>query len=192
MLGLQPDSVHRCSTFFLLQLFHRAHNHTLPGDPAKIVAEVRLLDGYGRSTGTKEATPFDRPPLAGLWHKHYLADNAVARNVQIGLGGPKLKRIPEIAQPFMPITLKNIPDLARALINNVYIERQQRGKLTGQWIVFARHEDQNYYLCIGHHDDGDSVVLQNVKACIQDFPFLRSVVEASGAPPCLHHRSEHL
>jgi hypothetical protein len=176
MLGLQPDSVRRCSTFFLLQLFHRARNHALPGDPAKIVAEVRFLDGYGRPTGTKDAMPFDDPPLAGLWHKHYLADNAVARNVQIGLGGPSLKRIPKIARPFMPLTAKNIPDLARALINNVYIERQQHGKLTGEWIVFAKHEGQNYYLCLGNHDDGDPAVFQNVEACMQDFPFLRSVI----------------
>lgn len=179
MLGLQPNSIHRCSTFFLLQLFHRARNHTLPGDPAKIVAEIRLLDGYGRPTGTKDATPFDGPLLAGLWHKHYLADNAVARNVQLGLGGSKLKRIPKIAQPFMPITPKNIPDLARALINDGYIERQQKGMLTGQWIVFAKYEDQNYYLCLGNHDDGDPVVFQNVEACIQDFPFLRSVIRGS-------------
>jgi hypothetical protein len=65
---------------------------------AKIDAELRGLEGtFHRSTGTRPAEPFTRPPLKGLWKKHYLVGGrrSFAMNVKLGAGrnGREFRRI---------------------------------------------------------------------------------------------------
>ena len=178
--GLSDDTILRCSTYFLFELFVRARCHSMPGDPAKIIAEIRLLEGYGRQTGTKEAALFDELPLRGFWHKHYLTDNSLAKNLQLALGGPKLKRlrglIEEQRKPGATHLLpEDVPDIAWA-ITALYPKRAERGELTGEWIVYAKHEGKNYYLSLGNHREGDEVVFARIsQTCSDEFHFIASL-----------------
>jgi hypothetical protein len=86
-VGLAMAAPDRCSTIFMFDLYVRAF-FPVPGDPRKIVAEIRALEGLGRSVGTKPAEAFKHPPLRGLWKKHYLVGglDSLARNIKIGFG----------------------------------------------------------------------------------------------------------
>ena len=48
IIGLRSPLIGRCSMFFLFQLYCAARVSVLPfGDPVKIAAEARALEGFG-------------------------------------------------------------------------------------------------------------------------------------------------
>jgi hypothetical protein len=52
-------------------------------------------------------------------------------------------------------------------------ERGSQGKLTGEWIVFAKEDAGNYYLGIWPHTASDERIASSIKAaCVPEFPFL--------------------
>jgi hypothetical protein len=53
-----------------------------------------------------------------------------------------------------------------------YRERSQSGEITGEWIIFARQNDVNYYLTLGSHTEGDEAIRQRVLDCCAEFPNL--------------------
>jgi hypothetical protein len=179
-VGLAMAAPDRCSTIFMFDLYVRAF-FPVPGDPRKIVAEIRALEGLGRSVGTKPAEAFKHPPLRGLWKKHYLVGglDSLARNIKIGFGRKQkaLHRI--VAQHWNPKTAHLPPEavsrnIADAVVG-LYAERSRAESLTGQWIVYAQHEGRKYYLCLALHDEGDAAIFDRIKnGCIGEFPFLQS------------------
>jgi hypothetical protein len=170
----------------MFEVYCRARVPTLPGDPAKIVAEVRGLEGLG-SSGTRAAEEFDRPPLRGFWKKHYLVGGmgSLAKNIMLGLGKKRrgLRRI--VQEHWNPATAHLPPEaVSRNIANaitNLYADRSLAQELTGEWIVFARHEGQNYYLCLAMHEEvrGDpNVLVERIKnGCVPEFPFLQQQLE---------------
>jgi hypothetical protein len=130
------------STILMFDLYVRAF-FPVPGDPRKIVAEIRALEGLGRSVGTKPAEAFKHPPLRGLWKKHYLVGGmgSLGANIQIGFGRKQkeLRRI--VAQHWNPKTAHLPPEvvsrnIADAVVG-LYAERSRADGLTGEWIVYA-------------------------------------------------------
>jgi hypothetical protein len=175
VIGLRPPLTDRCSMSFLFQLYCSAR-----GDPAKIVAEVRALEGFGRSS-TRPAEEFDRPPLRGFWRKHYIVGgmSSFAKNVVLGLGkkSSELRRI--IKEHYNPSTA-HLPseaisrNIAEA-VTDVYQQRALAQNLTGEWIIFSHHEGQNYYLCLATHDEAQSapnILAERIGGCVSEFPFL--------------------
>ena len=58
--------------------------------------------------------------------------------------------------------------------------------MTGEWIVYAQHENQNFYLCLAKHNDGDEDHYEKIRErieriCMREFPFLKDVFH--GPPP---------
>jgi hypothetical protein len=185
-IGLRQLIIERCSLLFTFQLYCSARVPTLPfGDPVKTAAEVRALEGFGQSR-TKPAEEFDRPPLRGFWRKHYIVGgmSSLALNVKLGLGkkSRELRRIvrkhwnPDTAHLPPEVVSQNIADAVVAK----YWERARAQSLTGEWIVFARHEAQNYYLCLATHDEARAnrtVLVERIKGCTSEFPFLLEQLE---------------
>jgi hypothetical protein len=140
----------RISRLLLFQLYCCAHVPAIAarlGDVAKIDAELRGLEGtFGRSTGTRPAEPFARLPLKGLWKKHYLVGGrrSFAMNVRLGGGkkGREFRRI--VASRHNPDTNHLPPqEVAGHIAHDVvqlYADRARAQELTGEWIVFAKHE----------------------------------------------------
>jgi hypothetical protein len=170
----------------MFEVYCRARVPTLPGDPAKIVAEVRGLEGLG-SSGTRAAEEFGRPPLRGFWKKHYLVGGmgSLAKNIMLGLGKKRrgLRRI--VQEHWNPATAHLPPEaVSRNIANaitNLYADRSLAQELTGEWIVFARHEGQNYYLCLAMHEEvraDPNVLVERIKnGCVPEFPFLQEQLE---------------
>lgn len=64
-------------------------------------------------------------------------------------------------------------------------ENWMRGKgvaeITGEWIIYARHEKLNYHLCLGTHEKEyhNDLRSQINAVCCNEFPFLESFLDNS-------------
>ena len=135
-----------------------------------------MLEGGDSLTQTKKASKFSRDPLKGLWHKHFFSAHFVAQNISVGLSGGKLnKLINEVMNPEKSdvITKEMISDLVHRATHEPLENRATDNKLTGEWIIFAKRNDMNYYLCLSTHEAGDENIYQRIyDNCLRDFPFL--------------------
>ena len=53
-------------------------------------------------------------------------------------------------------------------------EERTKKTLTGEWIVFQKHNEQNYYLTLAAHNEGDQNIYSRVKDVYEfDYPFLK-------------------
>jgi hypothetical protein len=67
-----------------------------------------------------------------------------------------------------------VDELTQRLIKGAMEERDSSQRLTGEWIVFAKHNGQNYYLCLARHNEGDELIFSRIKQiCFREFPFLQ-------------------
>lgn len=170
----------RYSLLFLIGLFIGTKQGSL--NPWKVVAEISALEGKGPLTNTKGPAAFTRDEeLLGLWHKHYLAEGIapLACNIKNALksyGIPYFEaRVKKVLQTGIPefVTAEDIPLIASDITFNNYAKRAEEGRLTGEWIIFAKHENLNYYLCLGNHGSDIAELRSNIeKMCFQEFPFL--------------------
>jgi hypothetical protein len=168
----------RYSSMFVLNMILYEKLHGI--NPFQIVDEIRAIEGESGITKTKAASEFTKPPLSGLWHKHFFSARFMPKNILNQLGNGKLKAIvEEVLDPENSpvVTEEMINELSHRVTLETFESRATKGKLTGEWIIFARHDGQNYYLCLATHDTGDQKIYDNIKAgCFGEFPFLASVL----------------
>ena len=126
-----------------------------------ILDDIGGLEGATntRPTRTKAAAPFEGSLLSGLWHKHYFQAAFIPKNVSNhwkpkGNSKNLLGRFGAIMQDQAIPYEKKAGALSHAFVLDGYRERGESQKITGEWIVYARHQDVNYYLgssgfCVG-------------------------------------------
>lgn len=138
------------------------------------------LEGIKTTSGTKEATPFRKPPLQGLWHKHFFSARHLIKNVgvrwNLGDGGNKdlSAMIESVAREYGENTDLWPNVLAHRLVVEGFEERASRG-LTGDWIIYGKHQGENFYLDLATHDEGlaPERLLQKLRnGCLAEFPFI--------------------
>ena len=182
-IGLDTAAPNRYSILLVLGLFGGYKSGHL--NPAKIIHEIKALEGIGTSSQLKPASLFKHPPLKGLWHKHYLEDGLrpFAINIQKGLkkhGIPFVKqRILEaqIAGEERYVSIEDCKLIADDVIHGNWMRLAKSEALTGEWIVYAQHEGKNYYLCLGKHDSGDDELRKQIEVvCCQEFTFLTTLL----------------
>lgn len=179
LIGLDQVAPGRYSALLVANLLGGA----LSGrqNPAKIVREIELLEAGG--TGQFKRPKQNRhPPLKGLWHKHYMQDGlaSLAMNIDKGLnwfGTPFFEqkiREAEEAGELRYLEPEDVPALVDDIVSGNYRRLADKQALSGEWIVFAKHEGQNYYLTIATHDnDTHERVRQQIDdVCCVEFPFL--------------------
>lgn len=183
MIGLSAAAPQRYSVLLALQLLGGAMSGVQ--NPAKIIREIEELEA-GLSGQLKAPIQNRYPPLKGLWHKHYMQDglSSLAMNVQKGLskyGIPFFeKKIQEAKDAGEERFLS--PEDVPALVNDIVSGNRQRlaedHAITGEWLVFAKHEGQNYYLTIATHDsDTHQHVREQIEqVCCVEFPFLAQLM----------------
>jgi hypothetical protein len=183
-IGLEQAAPGRYSLLLVLALFGGAQSGML--NPAKVVHEICALEGIGPPSKLKPPIQNKHPPLKGLWHKHYLEDGrrAMAINIKKGLGRFGLplvqQRVEEAAAAgeqryIMP---EDIEAIATDAVYGNWMRLAAAEALTGEWIVYAQHEGQNYYLALATHDSSthDQVRQQIDALCCQEFPFLADLL----------------
>jgi len=183
VIGLEAAAPSRYSILLVIELFGGCKSGRL--NPAKVIHEIKALEGIGAPSQLKPAIPFKRPPLKGLWHKHYLEDglSSMAFNLKRGFdkyGIPLFKQRMREAQETGEeryVTTEDCKLLADDVVQGNWMRLASASALTGEWIVYAQHEGANYYLCIGRHDSGDDNLRKQIDAvCCQEFPFLGTLL----------------
>lgn len=151
-------------------------------DIYSVLDELDYLEKINPTSRTKAESQFKRAPLAPFWHKHFFSARHVVANVGVrwnlkGEGNRDLDTlIAEVAQAH-----GDDPDvwpdmLVHKLVVEGFEDRCVRG-LTGDWIVFAKHEGCNYYLDLATHTEGVGDAAKTLYAklkdvCNAEFPFL--------------------
>ncbi|AGG89586.1 MULTISPECIES: hypothetical protein [Rhodanobacter] len=151
-------------------------------DPHQVISEIKHLEGLGPSLQTKEATEFKGSVLKGLWHKHFLPilPSTFAHNIINHFGKNGLEKLVnnvfDSAQSDV-VTSEMVRELSRRVVEESIVDRGSAGKLTGEWIIFAKENGQNYYLSISPHASGDENIAANLKGgCSHEFPFIAKYV----------------
>lgn len=177
-IGLDAIAKGRYSRWFALTVWLDDRYNGL--DFSLIVHEIRGLETGAPRTGTKPAAEYKHKPLKGFWHKHYFSAQFLAKNLLNQLAGGKLEQIAADAlgtHRSPTITEEMIKDLAHRVTVEQLEQRSADDKLTGEWIVYAKHNGQNYYLTLATHDTGDQEIYTQIKvACLPEFPFLVSLL----------------
>ncbi len=184
-IGLESVIAGRYSFLLLLELFGATQSGML--NPAKVVSQIRVLEGVEVARGLKAATPFKHPPLQGLWHQHYLEDGlpSMALNIQKGIGKfglPWFKQ--KIADAKVSgeeryVTGADVVQIAHDAVVHNWERLINNEALTGEWLIFAKYERKNYYLSLGKHNSGDDLLRSQINAvCLQEFPFLQNILDA--------------
>lgn len=176
MYGLDRAASGRYSSLFVLNLMMLEQINGI--DPFQIIEELRFLEGERPCLQTKPASQFKGDHLKGLWHKHFMPalPSVMAHNIRNHLGKNGTRKIVE--EVFDPakspvVTREMIEELSHRIVIETMEERGDNGKLTGEWIVFAKEDTGNYYLGIWSHAAGDESIASSIKAaCIPEFPFV--------------------
>lgn len=145
-----------------------------------VLDEIDFLEGVGPRTQTKNEEQFRHAPLHPFWHKHFSAPRHLVRNLgdRWGLGGKGNRDLTAMIEDVArkhggePGVWQNV--LVHRLVMDGYQDRFQRG-LTGDWIIYAKHDGRNYYLDLATHEEGRDPQrlydkLRNGSAA--EFPFL--------------------
>lgn len=172
----------RCTEKFIFDLYVYAHTSGL--NPLVVLDEIRSLENPNVFTRTKPATMFTRLPLKGIWHKHFYSSHFLVQNMQIAQSGGRLENaIGQVLKKHEDIesTDENWKVVAKEISQEtmgLFHQRKERSCLTGEWIVYIKHESNNYYMCINFHANDDVSIYDDVLiSCQQDFPHLIEIVK---------------
>ncbi|TBN42614.1 hypothetical protein EYE42_04100 [Paracoccus subflavus] len=89
--------------------------------------------------------------------------------------------VQEIFDPSQPVITKEmIEKLAYRISHEPIQKRAEEKKITGEWIIFAKHCSRNYYLCLGTHESGDQYIFDRImQYCTRCFPDLPAWIAAA-------------
>ncbi len=135
-----------------------------------------------RRASKKSATPFKTPPLLGFWHQHVHGPRHILRNLEdrwgMAFGGNEAldAMVAGAAAECGGDEMLWPNRLAHGLTVGAYDERAAARRLTGDWLIFAKHRGMNYYLLGVAHPQGrlqDAEIYRQLQArCKAEFPFL--------------------
>jgi hypothetical protein len=174
IIGLNKLAKERYCWQFVLNIMELERFYGV--NPCHITEEISALENPLKTSYTKPEMEFQHPPLQGLWHKHFFSSRFLATNIKNHLGGGRLReKINEILTEGTStvFTEKMAVMLAHRLLDETFNERSSAKMLTGEWIVYAKHEKKNYYLLLTSHKANDQSIFRNIEEyCWPQFPFL--------------------
>lgn len=178
-IGLEDIAPGRYSKLFAFKLFLHEVFGGLERD--FVLEELKALEGQpSTAPNTKPSAQFTQEPLNGLWHKHFFSALFLGRNIANHMSPKKLgETIARVLDPTKSpvVTKEMIHELAHEVTEGALRDRESQNKLTGEWIIFAKHDGQNYYLTIAKHPTGravgDQVIFDEIRSiAYKQFPFL--------------------
>ncbi|MGE4511378.1 MAG: hypothetical protein AB7D43_09790 [Sulfurimonadaceae bacterium] len=173
----------RYSVRFLLDLFFGFDKRML--NIESIMHEIRFVEGLEKASRTKPASQFRRPPLKGLWHKHYFDGSipSLAQNLKNALGSYGMPYVDSMIAKAKAsgkesfITPEDVPKIVDDAVSSNLQRRRAYQKITGEWLVYVIHENTNYFLCLAKHDESDADIRKKIDSiCIYEFSFLKSIL----------------
>lgn len=148
----------RCAHGLLIELA-TATAARLPNVQA-VYHEIGKLEGTDALPGNTKGPSKMRPPLRGLWHKHYFHPGFMAHNLANELD--RMAKDGRGETIFSPHYGKDLGEVADQILHQIiiggYEQRARDRKITGEFIVYEKLKDgSNYYLTLGVHGDWDEI-----------------------------------
>lgn len=157
-------------------------------DTFAILDEMDFLEGIRPVSRTKPASQFTKPPLFPLWHKHFHTARHIKKNCAIrygfdgnGQGNRDFHAmVNDVAHEYGGLPELWQKQLAHRMTVGAYEDRvswknnSPDGNLTGDWIIFCKHEGKIFFLDIATHKEGDDPekLLEKLSnGCAFEFPF---------------------
>lgn len=181
--GLCGVDISRVSKLLVAQLSSANKHRTF--NSFSVTDVLQHLEGVGRADSyIKSEEPFKHPPLKGFWKAHFFDARFLPKNLinHWGIECEKSPRFDAICSQVDADEEENPSPhgwhgrLAHRLTIGGYQARAKQKRMTGEWIIFAKYNGANYYLCIAKHSKSidDDVALHTVlnTYCSFDFPFL--------------------
>lgn len=162
----------RISNCFWLDILILKNRYDIwPGDVLQPLLDIENGEPV---TGIKQATRFTREPLRGLWHKHWYSPRFLAANLLAAMSRKdSMDFIWDIAKEGDPLTDDIIKQISHHFTVKSFEERSASKKMTGEWIIFIKYKEINYYLCLATHETGDQRIFKKITSmCSVDFPEL--------------------
>ena len=150
-----------------------------------ITDEIKYLERITRGTRTAKEKPFKGDLLKGLWKKHFYSDRFLPRNLANYLSNKVGRKAFDSC--FRETMAENQGDFIEEKILNkladfasfgaykykVSCAGKEKDALTGEWLIYGKHNGLNYYLCIARHNVGDEKIRSEIlNFCTKEFPFL--------------------
>lgn len=139
-----------------------------------VLDELDFLERLRPASRTKRDARFGRGPVRFLFHKHYCTPRDISRNLAIHWKHNLEEEIAAVARVHGDAPDHWPAHLAYRIVAGGFEARRRRG-LTGEWIIFARHAERNYYLSLATHADGrapERLLDRLCRECEAEFPFL--------------------
>lgn len=146
-----------------------------------ILEEIEHLEGIRKVTRTKKEEEFKREYLRGLWHKHFFSDRFIYRNI-INYWEMEKKNSRKLDRMVDEVIKSSKPEdidywISHKLVDEPFKNKILNGACTGEWIVFAKNNETNYYLTLGKHGN-DQNIYELIKCyCFTEYPFLKKIFE---------------
>ena len=149
--------VDRISFALTVQLFEMRSSLR---EQALVIDELDVLEGLRPRLHTKAAEQFKHVPLYPLWHKHFSAPRHAMRNIgdRWNICGTNQKALDAMVRT-VAADYGADPDvwqrvLPHRFMLDGYTDRATHQRLTGDWIIFGKHDGANYYLDLATHEEG--------------------------------------
>lgn len=181
--GFYGLDISRISSVLIVQVIQMQASGVI--NTHQMLGEVKYLEGIGKSSNTPAPTQFKREPLKGLMKKHYTDANFIVKNLGAHFGsnfGGNKNLDNLIKEAFSRNKSGYVDDefinyIAHESTIGALQERAKRKKMSGEWIVFQKHNGENYYLTLAAHDEGDENIHERVCLAYEfDFNFLRNAL----------------
>lgn len=168
----------RISTVFLAQTYTSEKNRIF--DTFDLTNPIKILEGIPTVNDTPPEEQFKHHLLAGLYKKHFSSPRFLVKNLQ------NFQRSKEGAKHFEKVWKKACKITDSGIIDETFIGylchhmtvppfeiKRRSNSMTGEWIVFHKHEGHNYYLTIAFHGESNDQIYEKVMlACSFDrLPF---------------------
>lgn len=181
------------STLFLQQTAIALYGRIF--DVFSMFDEVEYLEGRRPSTRTKKESRFRGENLNGLWHKHFSDARFLLHNIKRYWGietgkfeNPDSDQSRRFDKTFQEIARQaeriEDEDKQYTFQTNMPFDlfvmspfRCESWNLTGEWVVFAKRNDSNYYLTIATHKEDDRSIKERINTCLIEFPELLDVIK---------------
>ena len=145
---------------------------------------IRYLEGLVTSRLVGPPELFTHPPLNIFWKIHFPDARFIPRNLRNELdymlkNGDTLERfsVGNVEQEESEHSASlGAGSLEHTVTIGAYEARAGRSEMTGEWLIFGKHQEKNYYLAISKHSrtrEGDMEIYETIKGCCEnEFPFL--------------------
>jgi len=147
-----------------------------------ILDVIDSLEGLRPRSRLRNEQQFRHSPLHPFWHTHWSAPRHMPRNIGIhwnliskGSHDPLTPMLQEVASEHGSDPAR-WPGMAAYRVIDGYRQRARRG-LTGDWIIYGKHEGYNYYLALATHEEGEGSNASQLykklrEGSAAEFPFL--------------------